>query len=139
MITSTRQERHIITLEDPIEFVHKSRKCLVNQREIGPHTDSFSRALRAALRQDPDIVLVGRTRDLETIQLAIEVANTGHLVFGTLHTATAITTVDRMVDMFPANQQNQIRSTLSEVLQGVVSQTYSKKRGGVLLRLKSLL
>lgn len=128
-INKTRNE-HIITLEDPIEFVHKSRKCLVNQREIGPHTDSFSRALRAALRQDPDIVLVGELRDLETIQLAIEVANTGHLVFGTLHTATAITTVDRMVDMFPANQQNQIRSTLSEVLQGVVSQTLLKKRGG---------
>ena len=128
-INKTRSE-HIITLEDPIEFVHKSRKCLVNQREIGPHTDSFSRALRAALRQDPDIVLVGELRDLETIQLAIEVANTGHLVFGTLHTATAITTVDRMVDMFPANQQNQIRSTLSEVLQGVVSQTLLKKEGG---------
>ena len=128
-INKTRNE-HIITLEDPIEFVHKSRSCLVNQREIGPHTDSFSRALRAALRQDPDIVLVGELRDLETIQLAIEVANTGHLVFGTLHTATAITTVDRMVDMFPANQQNQIRSTLSEVLQGVVSQTLLKKRGG---------
>ncbi|MAA77741.1 MAG: hypothetical protein CL916_00660 [Deltaproteobacteria bacterium] len=128
-INKTRNE-HIITLEDPIEFVHTSRKCLVNQREIGPHTDNFSRALRAALRQDPDIVLVGELRDLETIQLAIEVANTGHLVFGTLHTATAITTVDRMVDMFPANQQNQIRSTLSEVLQGVVSQTLLKKRGG---------
>lgn len=128
-INKTRNE-HIITLEDPIEFVHQSRNCLVNQREIGPHTNSFSRALRAALRQDPDIVLVGELRDLETIQLAIEVANTGHLVFGTLHTATAITTVDRMVDMFPANQQNQIRSTLSEVLQGVVSQTLLKKRGG---------
>ena len=128
-INKTRNE-HIITLEDPIEFVHKSRRCLVNQREIGPHTNSFSRALRAALRQDPDIVLVGELRDLETIQLAIEVANTGHLVFGTLHTATAVTTVDRMVDMFPANQQNQIRSTLSEVLQGVVSQTLLKKREG---------
>jgi twitching motility protein PilT len=128
-INKSRNE-HIITLEDPIEFVHQSRKCLVNQREIGQHTNSFSRALRAALRQDPDIVLVGELRDLETIQLAIEVANTGHLVFGTLHTATAMTTVDRMVDMFPANQQNQIRSTLSEVLQGVVSQTLLKKRGG---------
>ena len=128
-INKNRHE-HIITLEDPIEFVHQSHSCLVNQREIGPHTKSFSRALRAALRQDPDIVLVGELRDLETIQLAIEVANTGHLVFGTLHTATAITTVDRMVDMFPASQQNQIRSTLSEVLQGVVSQTLLKKRGG---------
>ncbi len=128
-INKTRNE-HIITLEDPIEFVHRSRRCLVNQREIGSHTNSFSRALRAALRQDPDIILVGELRDLETIQLAIEVANTGHLVFGTLHTATAMTTVDRIVDMFPAGQQNQIRSTLSEVLCGVVSQTLLRKRSG---------
>ncbi|MEC7983733.1 MAG: PilT/PilU family type 4a pilus ATPase [Myxococcota bacterium] len=128
-VNRTRSE-HIITLEDPIEFVHRSKNCLVNQREIGSHSKSFTRALRAALRQDPDIVLVGELRDLETIQLAIEVANTGHLVFGTLHTSTAVTTVDRIVDMFPAIQQNQIRNTLSEVLIGVVSQTLCKKRGG---------
>ena len=129
-INKTRDD-HIITLEDPIEFVHSSKHCLVNQREIGTHTKSFNRALRAALRQDPDIVLVGELRDLETIQLAMEVANTGHLVFATLHTSTAITTVDRIVDMFPNEQQNQIRTSLSEVLKGVISQTLCKKiRGG---------
>jgi twitching motility protein PilT len=124
------QSQHIITLEDPVEFVHPSQNCLVNQREIGTHTRDFSRALRAALRQDPDIILVGELRDLETISLALEVANTGHLVFGTLHTATAITTVDRIVDIFPAEQQNQIRSGLAEVLLAVVAQTLCKKKGG---------
>jgi len=123
-------ESHIITLEDPIEFVHKSARCLINQREIGSHTDSFSRALRAALRQDPDIVLVGELRDRETVQLALEVANTGHLVLGTLHTMNAISSIDRIIDIFPADQQNQIRSGLSEVLRGVVSQTLCKRKGG---------
>lgn len=124
------EKRHVITLEDPIEFVHPSRKALINQREVGVHTDSFHRALRAALRQDPDIVLVGELRDRETIELALEVANTGHLVFGTLHTTTAMGTVDRIVDIFPAEQQAQIRTTLAEVLRGVVSQALCKKRGG---------
>jgi twitching motility protein PilT len=125
-----KRAEHIITLEDPIEFVHPSRKALVNQREVGPHTDSFARALRAALREDPDIVLVGEMRDLETIALALETANTGHLVFGTLHTATAITTVDRIVGLFPADQQNQIRSVLADVLKGVISQTLLRRAGG---------
>jgi twitching motility protein PilT len=124
------QKRHIITLEDPIEFVHSSRKALINQREVGVHTDSFHRALRAALRQDPDIVLVGELRDRETIELALEVANTGHLVLGTLHTTTAMGTVDRIVDIFPSDQQAQIRTTLAEVLRGVVSQALCKRRGG---------
>ncbi len=121
---------HIITLEDPIEFVHKSQKCLVNQREVGPHTSSFNRALRAALREDPDIVLVGEMRDRETIQLAMETANTGHLVFGTLHTSTAISTVDRIIDVFPPEQQSQVRAVLSDVLKGVVAQTLLRRRGG---------
>jgi len=128
-INKTRQD-HIITLEDPIEFVHVSQKCLVNQREVGPHTKSFSRALRAALREDPDIVLVGEMRDLETVQLALEVANTGHLVFGTLHTNTAASTISRVIDMFPAGQQNQIRTVLADVLKGVIAQTLCKKIGG---------
>ena len=121
---------HIITLEDPIEFVHASQKALVNQREVGPHTTSFARALRAALREDPDIVLVGELRDQETIQLALETANTGHLVFGTLHTSTAISTVDRIIDVFPPEQQSQIRAVVSKVLKGVVAQTLCKKKGG---------
>ncbi len=121
---------HIITLEDPIEFVHNSQKALVNQREVGPHTTSFARALRAALREDPDIVLVGELRDQETIQLALETANTGHLVFGTLHTSTAISTVDRIIDVFPSEQQSQIRAVVSEVMKGVVAQTLCKKKGG---------
>ena len=122
--------RHIITLEDPIEFVHDNRVALVNQREIGSHTESFASALRAALREDPDIVLVGEMRDLETVALALEVANTGHLVFGTLHTSTAISTVDRIIELFPAGEQHQVRGTLAAVLRGVVSQCLCKKVGG---------
>lgn len=129
LVNSTRED-HIITIEDPIEFVHPNKKCLVNQREIGVHTKSFKNALRAALREDPDIVLVGEMRDLETISIAIETAETGHLVFGTLHTSTAYSTVDRIIDQFPTNQQNQIRMMLSESLKGVLSQTLLKKRGG---------
>ena len=128
-INKTRDE-HILTLEDPIEFVHESQASLVNQREIGEHTQSFSNALRAALREDPDVVLVGEMRDLETVALALEVANTGHLVFGTLHTNTAVGTVDRIVNQFPAGQQAQIRITLAEVLVGVVCQTLCHRLGG---------
>lgn len=121
---------HIITLEDPIEFVHDSRKCLINQREIGPHSRTFSRALKAALREDPDIVLVGEMRDLETVSLALETANTGHLVFGTLHTSTAIGTVDRIIDLFPPEQQEQVRSQLADSLRAVLAQTLCRKTGG---------
>jgi len=118
---------HIITIEDPIEFVHESKNCLVNHREVGVHTKSFSAALRGALREDPDIILVGELRDLETIELAITAASTGHLVFGTLHTQSAGKTVDRMIDVFPADQQNKIRATLSEALKGVVAQNLFKR------------
>jgi twitching motility protein PilT len=118
---------HIITVEDPIEFVHQSHSCLVNHREVGMHTKSFAAALRGALREDPDIILVGEMRDLETIQLAIEAAATGHLVFGTLHTPSAAKTIDRVIDVFPAGQQNQIRNTLSEALKGVVAQNLFKR------------
>ncbi|MFC1462136.1 PilT/PilU family type 4a pilus ATPase [Verrucomicrobiota bacterium] len=128
-VNKTR-EAHIITLEDPIEFVHESQKCLVNQREVGPHTDSFSRALRAALREDPDIVLVGEMRDLETVSLALETANTGHLVFGTLHTNTAVSTIARIIDMFPGEQQGQVQSVLADNLKGVISQTLCRRTGG---------
>lgn len=121
---------HIITIEDPVEFVHSNKKCLINQREVGVQTESFKRALRAALREDPDIVLVGEMRDLETVAIAIETAETGHLVFGTLHTTTAPSTVDRVIDQFPADRQSQIRMMLSESLKGVVSQTLCKKIGG---------
>ncbi len=121
---------HIITIEDPIEFVHQNKKCLINQREVGIHTQSFKRALRAALREDPDIVLVGEMRDLETVAIAIETAETGHLVFGTLHTSTAPSTVDRIIDQFPADRQAQIRVMLSESLKGVISQTLLKRKGG---------
>src|SRR5208337_4793879 len=113
---------HVITIEDPIEFVHKSQGCIVNQREVGLHTKSFAAALRGALREDPDIILVGEMRDLETIELALTAASTGHLVFGTLHTQSAAKTVDRIIDVFPADQQNKIRQTLSESLKGVVAQ-----------------
>ncbi len=120
---------HIITLEDPVEFVHVSGKA-INQREVGAHTSSFARALRAALREDPDIVLVGEMRDLETVSMALETANTGHLVFGTLHTATAVSTVDRIVNLFPPEQQNAVRATLADVLKGVVSQNLLRRIGG---------
>ena len=125
-----RRTDHIITIEDPIEFVHPNRRCLVNQREVMTHTQSFKKALRAALREDPDIVLVGELRDLETIEIAIETAETGHLVFGTLHTTTACSTVDRIIDQFPADRQSQIRTMLSESLKGVVAQTLLRKNGG---------
>ena len=121
---------HIITIEDPIEFVHQNQKCLMNQREVGRHTESFKDALRAALREDPDIVLVGEMRDLETIAIAIETAETGHLVFGTLHTTTAVSTVDRIIDQFPPDRQAQIRVMLSDALKGVVAQVLCKKTGG---------
>ncbi len=124
------REDHIITIEDPIEFVHDNQKCLVNQREVHNHTDSFKDALRAALREDPDILLVGEMRDLETIAIAIETAETGHLVFGTLHTTTAPSTVDRIIDQFPADRQQQIRVMLSESLKGVIAQTLLPKIGG---------
>ncbi len=123
-------EGHVITIEDPIEFVHKSKKCLINQRELGVHTLSFSNALRSALREDPDIVLVGEMRDLETIALALTAAETGHLVFGTLHTSSAPKTVDRIIDAFPPNQQAQIRTQLAESLEAVLTQTLVKKRAG---------
>jgi twitching motility protein PilT len=118
---------HIITVEDPIEFVHESKNCLINHREVGIHTKSFSSALRGALREDPDIILVGEMRDLETIELAITAASTGHLVFGTLHTPSAAKTVDRIIDVFPSEQQNKIRATLSEALRGVVAQNLFKR------------
>jgi twitching motility protein PilT len=124
------RDDHIITIEDPIEFVHPNKRCIVNQREVGTHTESFKRALRAALREDPDIILVGELRDLETIAIAIETAETGHLVFGTLHTNTAPSTVDRIIDQFPADRQEQIRMMLSESLKGVISQTLCKRIGG---------
>ena len=124
------RDDHVITIEDPIEFVHANKRCVVNQREVGTHTASFQRALRAALREDPDVILVGELRDLETIAIAIETAETGHLVFGTLHTNTAASTVDRIIDQFPHERQEQIRTMLSESLRGVVSQTLCKRVGG---------
>jgi twitching motility protein PilT len=128
-INRNRQD-HIITIEDPIEFVHENQKCMINQREIRTHTDSFKDALRAALREDPDIVLVGELRDLETVAIAIETAETGHLVFGTLHTTTAASTVDRVIDQFPTDRQAQIRIMLSESLRGVIAQNLCRKIGG---------
>ena len=131
---------HIVTIEDPIEFVHTPKRCLIHQRQVGLHTISFARALRAALREDPDIILVGEMRDLETIAIAIEIAETGHLVFGTLHTTTAATTVDRIVDQFQADKQEQVRQMLAESLKGVVSQTLCKRKdGGRALALEVLL
>ncbi len=121
---------HILTIEDPIEFVHKSKKCLINQREVGPHTHSFSDALRSALREDPDIILVGELRDLETIRLALTGAETGHLVFATLHTSSAAKTIDRIVDVFPAAEKEMVRSMLSESLRAVISQTLLKRKDG---------
>jgi twitching motility protein PilT len=126
-VANRNRKDHIITIEDPIEFVHKSQGCIVNQREIGLHTKSFHSALRGALREDPDVILVGELRDLETISLAIEAASTGHLVFATLHTTSAPKTVDRVIEVFPANQQAQIRSTLSDGLRAVVAQVLFKR------------
>jgi len=123
-------DAHILTVEDPIEFVHPPKRCLVNQREVGPHTMSFTNALRSALREDPDVILIGEMRDLETISLALTAAETGHLVFGTLHTSSAPKTIDRIIDVFPAGQQAQIRTMLSESLEAVVAQTLVKKKGG---------
>ena len=128
-INKTRDD-HIITIEDPIEFVHENKKCLINQREVGTHTAGFKEALRAAMREDPDIMLVGELRDLETVAIAIETAETGHLVFGTLHTTTAASTVDRVIDQFPTEQQAQIRIMLSESLKGVIAQNLCRKIGG---------
>ncbi|MBD3642942.1 type IV pilus twitching motility protein PilT [Alcanivorax sp.] len=128
-INDSRYE-HILTIEDPIEFVHESKKCLVNQREVHRDTLGFAEALRSALREDPDIILVGEMRDLETIRLALTAAETGHLVFGTLHTTSAAKTIDRVVDVFPAEEKSMVRSMLSESLQAVISQTLMKKNGG---------
>jgi twitching motility protein PilT len=128
-INDTRAD-HILTIEDPIEFTHPNKKCLVNQREIGSNTRSFANALRAALREDPDVILVGEMRDRETIELGITAAETGHLVFGTLHTNSAPKTVDRIIDVFPADQQDQIRAMLAESLKGVVSQVLLRRKGG---------
>lgn len=125
-INNTRSD-HILTVEDPIEFVHTSKKCLINHRQVGQHTESFASALRAALREDPDVILVGEMRDLETIELAITAAETGHLVYGTLHTSSAPKTVDRIIDVFPHGQQEQIRTMLSESLKGVVTQQLLRK------------
>jgi twitching motility protein PilT len=121
---------HILTVEDPIEFVHDSKRCLINQREVGPHTLSFSNALRSALREDPDIVLVGELRDLETIRLALTAAETGHLVFGTLHTSSAAKTIDRIIDVFPAAEKEMVRAMLSESLKAVISQSLLKTKDG---------
>ena len=128
-INETRYE-HILTIEDPIEFVHQSKKCLVNQREVHRDTHGFNEALRSALREDPDIIMVGELRDLETIRLALTAAETGHLVFGTLHTTSAAKTIDRIIDVFPAAEKDMVRSMLSESLQSVISQTLLKKKGG---------
>lgn len=128
-INSSRYE-HILTIEDPIEFVHESKKCLINQREVHRDTLGFDKALRSALREDPDIILVGEMRDLETIRLALTAAETGHLVFGTLHTTSAAKTIDRIIDVFPAAEKSMVRSMLSESLQAVISQTLLKKNGG---------
>ena len=132
MVDLINEERadHILTIEDPIEFTHPNKKCLVNQREISTNTKSFANALRAALREDPDVILVGEMRDRETIELGITAAETGHLVFGTLHTSSAPKTVDRIIDVFPADQQEQIRAMLAESLKGVISQVLLRKTGG---------
>jgi twitching motility protein PilT len=121
---------HVLTIEDPIEFVHESRKCVINQREVGPHTLSFANALRSALREDPDVILVGELRDLETIRLAMTAAETGHLVFGTLHTSSAAKTIDRIVDVFPAAEKEMVRAMLSESVVAVISQTLMKIKDG---------
>ena len=129
-LVNSTWDGHILTIEDPVEFVHESKRCLVNQREVGAHTASFSAALRSALREDPDVILVGEMRDLETISLALTAAETGHLVFGTLHTSSAPKTVDRIIDVFPAGQQSQIRTMLAESLEAVIAQRLLKKVGG---------
>jgi twitching motility protein PilT len=129
-LANQKRRDHILTIEDPIEFVHPRKGCLVNQREVGTHTDSFKSGLRAALREDPDVVLVGEMRDLETIAIALETAATGHLVFGTLHTSSAIGTIDRIVDQFPSDRQQQIRVMLADALKCVVSQVLLKRIGG---------
>ena len=129
-VVNSTAEGHILTIEDPVEFVHRSKSCLVNQREVGPNTHSFANALRAALREDPDYILVGELRDLETIQLALTAAETGHLVFGTLHTSSAPKTVDRVIDVFPPAQQGQVRAMFAESIQAVITQTLCKKIGG---------
>lgn len=126
-VANRTRKDHIITIEDPIEFVHQSRGCIINHREVGLHTRTFSAALRGALREDPDIILVGELRDLETISLAIEAASTGHLVFGTLHTSSAAKTVDRIIEVFPADQQPQIRSTLADGIRAIIAQTLFKR------------
>ena len=125
-----KEHGHILTLEDPIEFVHESKSCLINQREVGRDTQSFSNALRSALREDPDIILVGEMRDLETIRLAMTAAETGHLVFGTLHTSSAAKTIDRIIDVFPADEKEMMRAMLSESLRAVISQTLCKTKDG---------
>jgi twitching motility protein PilT len=129
-LVNSTWDGHILTVEDPVEFVHEPQRCLVNQREVGVHTGSFGNALRSALREDPDVILVGEMRDLETIALALTAAETGHLVFATLHTSSAPKTVDRIIDVFPAGQQSQIRTMLSESLEAVVTQHLLKKKGG---------
>ncbi|KAB8060648.1 PilT/PilU family type 4a pilus ATPase [Janthinobacterium sp. FT14W] len=125
-----RLNHHILTIEDPIEFVHEPKKCLINQREVGSHTHSFSNALRSALREDPDVILVGELRDLETIRLALTAAETGHLVFGTLHTSSAAKSIDRIIDVFPAEEKEMVRAMLSESLQAVISQNLLKTKDG---------
>ena len=125
-----RLNHHILTIEDPIEFVHEPKKCLINQREVGQHTHSFSNALRSALREDPDVILVGELRDLETIRLALTAAETGHLVFGTLHTSSAAKTIDRIIDVFPAEEKEMVRTMLSESLQAVIAQNLLKTKDG---------
>ena len=138
-LINRKRTDHIITIEDPIEFVHPNKSCIITQRQVALHTESFKRALRAALREDPDIVLVGEMRDLETVAIAIETAETGHLVFGTLHTTTAASTVDRIIDQFPADRQSQIRIMLSESLKGVVAQVLCKKIGGGRVAVREIL
>jgi len=138
-LINRKRTDHVITIEDPIEFVHPNKSCVITQRQVHLHTDSFKRALRAALREDPDIVLVGEMRDLETVEIAIETAETGHLVFGTLHTTTAASTVDRIIDQFPADRQSQIRVMLSESLKGVVAQVLCKKIGGGRVAVREIL
>ncbi len=138
-LVNRKRTDHVITIEDPIEFVHPNKSCVITQRQVALHTESFRRALRAALREDPDIVLVGEMRDLETMAIAIETAETGHLVFGTLHTTTAASTVDRIIDQFPADRQSQIRVMLSESLKGVVAQILCKKIGGGRVAVREIL